>query len=391
LLAGPRYLYEFVNGHLYGVYPIGTAALAAPAVLLLDRALPLVLRVLPGLGRRLHERAADPVAGVSVLSIHDRVEVLIASLVVALSAVLAYYVALRGLARWRAVLLALAFAFCTPAWSTASRALWQHGPSMLSLALALLLILKARERPVLAQFASIPLAYSFICRPTNVLPAAALTLFVFLRHRRQFVAFLAWGLVVAAPFVVYSLLVYHSPLPPYYFHQKALSSRQLLEGLAGTLFSPSRGLFVFSPVLFFSVWGAVLALRGRNGDRLLSALIVAALAGHWVLISAYPDWYGGHSVGPRYFSDVVPLFVYFLVPAVSSIPRLSSGWRAVATAAFVALVAVSFFANLSGATNRGALEWNGTARDGTPADVDTHRSRLWDWSDPQFLRGIVRR
>lgn len=39
------------------------------------------------------------------------------------------------------------FAFCTSAWSTGSRALWQHGPSMLMLSAALYLILSAREKP----------------------------------------------------------------------------------------------------------------------------------------------------------------------------------------------------------------------------------------------------
>jgi hypothetical protein len=48
------------------------------------------------------------------------------------------------------------------------RALWQHGPSMLMLTLALWLIVVAHERPWVVQFASLPLAFSYVVRPTNV-------------------------------------------------------------------------------------------------------------------------------------------------------------------------------------------------------------------------------
>jgi hypothetical protein len=40
---------------------------------------------------------------------------------------------------------ALLFAFCTPAWSTASRALWQHGGSTLLITVALLAFFKTEE------------------------------------------------------------------------------------------------------------------------------------------------------------------------------------------------------------------------------------------------------
>jgi len=385
VLQGPRYLYEFVDGHVYGVYPIGTAAFAAPAVFLLDRALPVVLRTFPALQHRLEGRRNDPATGITVLSIHDGVEVLVASLVVALTALLVYCIALRELDRWRAALLALVFAFCTPAWSTASRALWQHGPSMLMLSAALLLIIRARERPGLVQFASIPLAYAFVIRPTNAVFIAALSIYVFVRYRSRFLSYAAWSLVVVVPFVAYNLAVYHSVLSPYYF-QRAISSRHFLEGLAGTLVSPSRGLFVFAPVLLLSVWGAVLRLRTPNGDRLLDTLLSCVLVGHWLVISSFPVWYGGHSVGPRYFTDIIPAFVYFLIPVLRRLAEGPRVRRLALAASFAVLAAVSFLVNLSGAVNCGALAWNGR-----PVNVDDDPGRVWDWSDPQFLRGITRR
>ena len=49
---------------------------------------------------------------------------LIASIIVALASAVMYLIARQFLAPLQSILLALIFAFCTPAWSTASRALW---------------------------------------------------------------------------------------------------------------------------------------------------------------------------------------------------------------------------------------------------------------------------
>jgi hypothetical protein len=46
--------------------------------------------------------------------------------------------------RW-AFAVAMVFAFGTAAWSTASRGLWQHGPSMLCLAVAAYLAMRSRR------------------------------------------------------------------------------------------------------------------------------------------------------------------------------------------------------------------------------------------------------
>jgi len=45
------------------------------------------------------------------------------------------------------------------------------------------------------------------------------------------------------------------------------------EALLGNLVSPSRGLFVYTPVLLFAVAGAVARPRTPGGDGLVSALV----------------------------------------------------------------------------------------------------------------------
>jgi hypothetical protein len=385
VLSGPRYLYDTINGHVYSSYPIGTPLLVAPLVYVTDVGMRQFCSAFPNAGGFLKGLRHERVEQVDAASFHRQVEVLVASLIVALTTVLVYFVGRQFLNRLLSILLACLFAFCTPAWSTASRALWQHGPSMLMLTAALLILLKAREKPFLAQFASLPLAFSFVIRPTNALSIVGLTLFVAIRHRKYLVRYLAWSMLVVIPFVRYNLWLCHSVLPPYFSPHKVGASVHLLEGLAGNLISPSRGLFVFCPVLAFSVWGMVLSLKAREG-RLLALTLVGVVLSHWLVVSSFPDWHGGHSFGPRYFADMLPYLIYFLIPAVKWLAEAHGALRSWLILLFVLLGLASLLINLNGAVNKATYRWNSV-----PTDIDKRPRRLWDWTDLQFLRGIVKK
>jgi hypothetical protein len=51
----------------------------------------------------------------------------------------------------------------------------------------------------------------------------------------------------------------------------------------------------------------------------------------------------------------------------------------------VGLAALSVFINCRAATTVDVHRWNAD-----PVDVDRQPERLWDWRDPQFLRGLTR-
>lgn len=360
---------ERVGGHLYTVVPVVASLLAVPFVFALDRFWSGVLH--EDLDRRIR---IDP-------GIVERTERFVASVVVAATAVLLYLVGglvLEG--TWPAVLLAGAFAFGTSAWSTASRALWQHGPSMLLLTIALYLILLARRRPPLIQYAALPLAVAYVARPTNAISAVLLTLFVLRRYRPFALRYLLWGGLVAVPFVAFSLATYGSVLPPYYRDARLAPPARFVEALAGHLISPSRGLFVFSPVLLFALAGAAARLKGPRREELETWLVGIVLL-HWLTISVWPEWWGGHSYGPRLFSDMLPYLLYLLSPMAASLVRPRGAGPAVLACAFALALSVSVFVHHRGATSRYADLWNAE-----PVDVDVRPARVWDWRDPQFLR-----
>ena len=373
---------ERVGGHIYSVYPVGPVLLAAPLVGLADLA---CRRLCPeDLDRVLRERPGA----------HGRLERLVASLVVAATATLVYRIGrLRLAGAAPALLLAGIFAFGTSAWSTASRGLWQHGPSMLMLALALALILGARDRPELIQYAALPLVGAYLMRPTNFVSVLLLSLYVLRRHRRYAARYALGGVLILVPFLALNMATYGWPLSTYYRAGIAGLERgdHVGQALVGTLVSPGRGLFVYSPVLLLAMAGAVAGLRGPRRHE-LHAWLVAIIVLHWLTISSFRSWWGGHAYGPRLFADVLPYLVYFLIPVTGAL------WSSEATGAgrrrrrgllagvFGLSVALSVLVH-----GRGALSPSGYAWNGSPVDVDRAPARLWDWRDPPFLRGVAGR
>jgi hypothetical protein len=253
---------------------------------------------------------------------------------------------------------------------------------MLMLSAALYLVLLARDRPSLVQFASLPLALSFVIRPTNSISVLVLTLYVAFRYRRYLLKYLLWSTAVVLPFLAFNFTVYHSLLSSYYLPQKVGSNPALLEALVANVASPGRGLFVFSPVLLTSVVGVFLRIRDREWRRLDSVLLAVVLL-HWVAISSFGKWWAGHSYGPRFFCDVVPLLVYFTIPVFVSISGLKGRAKALGAALVSGLILVSFLIHYRGATSWDTHVWNEE-----PVGVDDEPSRVWDWGDLQFLRGI---
>lgn len=370
------------DGHLYHFYPAGLPLLVAPAVWAAEKTLGLAQPWL----RPLAEEARSPLLKSflrgDLVEGHAVLELAIASFFMAVASAVLYLIARQFLGRLRSLLVAAIFAFCTPAWSTASRGLWQHGPSMLMLALALLLAILAEKRPGLIRFLGLPLALSFWIRPTNAVPILVFSVFVLLRHRKHFLSYMLWSAPLAALFVGYSLAIYGTLIPPYYWLYRVAANSLLFhsrlgEALAGNLISPSRGLFLYVPVFVFAVYGMAIRPHDERMRKLRPCLVAIVLL-HWILISFFQDWAGGHSFGPRYFSDMTPLLTYFLIPVLKP-PGGARFRRTAFYLAFGALVAASFFINCRGATRWESYLWNVRPGEANPA-------RLWDWKDPAFLR-----
>jgi hypothetical protein len=178
--------------------------------------------------------------------------------------------------------------------------------------------------------------------------------------------------------IAYNYSIYHAILSPYY--RTPLDGflprnwPKFSEALTGNLISPSRGLFVYTPVFLLSVWSMG---RGLWKTPLARWLAISVLI-HWIVVSSYvANWWAGHSYGPRFFTDVIPVFVLFLIPYFQG----DAGFSRVFRAAFIVLVVVGMAMHLRGGWSTAVYEWNIN-----PTNIDQHPERNWYWSDPPFLR-----
>src|SRR5262249_7083107 len=163
------------------------------------------------------------------------------------------------------------------------------GPSMLMLTLALWLAVAARDRPWMIQLMGLPLAFSFVIRPTNAVPIVVLSLLVLVEHRRYAVRYVVWMLPVAVPFLLFSLslsLLSPPPLPsrapPLYRGPKRRGRLGSFGGARAGPGGPRAGAFSFPPPFFLSPpWGAC-PPRGGRAPPLRGAL-AAIIVGHWLV------------------------------------------------------------------------------------------------------------
>jgi len=356
------------QGHQYYFFPTGSSLFVAPALFLYH--------------------LVRPLNAALVARNHPLIQEWLASFIAALTCLLIYGIARMYLTVKQSWLVAFIFAFCTSIWPTVSRALWPNGPSMLCLTLALYLALKARGKPTLVQFTAIPLAFSYIVRPTNAIPIAIFALYVLLYYRKYLLQFLVWSAAILLPFFITNYTIYGTILSPYY---QGLDSDTFvffmppLQQLLGVLFSPSRGLFIFNPLFLFSCFGLFLTLRHirrPDPEQALRLALAAIILANLLVVAGFWHWYGGYEIGPRLLADMIPFLVFFLIPVIPTLTATPARVKPLPIA-FLACLLVSFLIQFHSAVNPAVWEWNYT-----PTNIDLDRARLWDWGDPQFLRGF---
>jgi hypothetical protein len=343
-----------INGRVVSAYPPWAGLLAVPVYL---------LPVLGGLP------AQSP-------WIHD-LEKLSATLITALSVVLLLFTLHRLTNEKIAWSVAIVYAFATGSFSSSSQALWQHGPSQLFLTLTIYWLVEAFDQPRFSAYAGLALGSAIICRPSNAVMAIPIAAYVLLRHRHQFVGFCLAALPPFLGFVTYNMLYNGSPVSTGFAVGIIDPSRlrsigahlfktPLYEGLAGILVSPSRGLFIYSPIFLLAFVGMVMVWKDSKQILLkylsLAPLLTILLTAKWI------TWWGGGSYGPRLLADITPFLCLYLLPPferAQSRPLLKFSIACLITLS-IGLHALRVFAG---------GDWNGHP------NVDWHPERLWSWAD----------
>lgn len=354
----PSYRFVEVHSHTYYVYPVGTPLFTAPIVWAAGLTGNIYLPFTP----------AD-----------EALQNIISGLSVALCAMLMYFLAKAFLPALHSYTLAIAFTFGTSILSTMGTALWSTNFAMLFSLGALILIAyeaKGNLTGLNPYGLGLLLFSAYLCRPSEAVFVGIVFLYVLVYRRNIFLRLAATvgGLMVV--FVVSSYLELHQILPEYYRSSDFALSMKFFTAFYANLFSPSRGLLIFSPFL-----ALILVGTAAYGKTLIKNPFFQ-LAGIWFLshlfmVSAWKVWWGGQSYGPRLFTDCLPALLILLALIWKSvIETVALQGRRVWTGVFAVLVGVSVFIHsYQGMFNRWTDIWN----DGGSA------VSFLDWRYPQFL------
>ena len=271
----------------------------------------------------------------------ELMEKISASLLASIAVVLMYLVLRREGTRW-SIPLALVFAFGTNTWMISSQALWQHGTGELLIALALLLLLgpASPTRTALLGAVCVLMAAN---RPPDALIAGAILLFTIWSRRRGAVWLLAGAAIPLVAVLYYNLSFIGHALGGYALGKRSeeIFFRLDWSGVPGLLISPARGLLVFTPFLIFLPVGLVQRLRTPNSRGLAVVLSLAVVA--QLLVYSQTDWRAGVSWGPRYLTDVLPILVWMLAPALLVLRPVARGLLIAVMVASVGVQTVGAF------------------------------------------------
>lgn len=361
----PYYL-QHVRGHYMSSYPVAAAILAVPVY-----AIPTWMGLIAsGPGDAAEERTFLAATLLAKLA---------ASSAVALSVGLVFLTASRRVSHRAALVIALCYGFGTSSWSVSSQGLWQSAMSQPLLALAIHLLARQERVRVEMACAGLALALATACRPPTAIFAGMYALFVWFHSRDQFPRFVIGPVLIGSAVLAYNLYYFGTPVGGYETSGAAdtsLFGAPSASKLAGLLVSPSRGLIVYSPFLGLAFAGAAVALIRRPEP--LHTYTAAAIGVFLVFHSAFSIWHGAFSYSYRLLVDVLPGLILLLTAVwdwMAARRAARFGFAVLATWS-VALQIIGAFFFPCGWESR-------------PVSIRAAESRLWDWTDPEFVRCLA--
>lgn len=374
---------ETIDGHYYTTNPVGATILSLPFIALADAVFNFSIDKFPSLSLMIQAKLATYKVVVKeprLIDIYPGVEMIIASFYCALAAAFMFLVCRLFLPKKHALIVVFIFAFCTSCWSTTSRALWQHGPSILMLLIAMYVLLKYEfHKSKNLHFIAIPLALAFIVRPTNAIPIFFISVYIFLYYRDYFIKYLLVSLPFAVMYFFYNYSIYTQLFSNYSQPDRVFHMKNFFEALGGNIYSPSRGLFIYSPIFLLSIFSFIRNKSSRYRPILMLFLLI--IVSHWLLISSFPHWYGGRSYGPRLFADMIPFFMFPIVIWVKQFIDYPFAHQLRAMVLILPLLSFSFYVHYKGAYIKAVHDWNIA-----PTKIHDDTDRLWDWEDMQIFR-----
>ena len=354
-----------INGHYYNYFPVGPSIITLPVV-----AVTSVLGFDMSLGQHNFPLQRIMASATSVIMLW-----------------IVYGIARCYLGASESIVIAGIAVLGSGLISTLGSALWSINFSAIFIGLSLLLIVRyetGRSDTVHPFFLGLLLFLSYFSRASTAAFIAVVLIYLLYKDRKMLLITGATALVFLLLFAGWSRLEYGTWLPAYYSVGRFRGGRTpLLLAIYGHLFSPSRGLFTFSPFFLLVIPGAVLL-----GRRIYRQPIVWLAVGWMVLLilasSTAVSWWAGYSYGPRILTEtVLALALLSVIMWREAKERLSPLWNRVFVVLFLILGAAGIFIHsYQGLYNVNTAGWNEKF---VPVPSNIEIEPLFDWRYPQFL------
>lgn len=297
LVGGSEYPYFliFSNGHFYSVYPILTGILAIPFYIL-----PLALGKIPHLENTLNLLKVLLLGRIT------------ASFYAAISVTIIFQT-LRKLSKnnfW-IILFTVLYALGTNTWSTSSRGLWQHTSSQFFISIIVLLLIYSRDKKYLITWIGFFLGVAVLTRPTNIILAIVISIFVFIYEKKRFVRFILAALPSAVLLLLQNYLTFGSPFIEGYGARNDFNwSTSLNTSLVGYSFSPARSFLFISPPLVLGYFAIYKSFKNKSlGGKynLIYRFLGISFILSMLMFAKWYTWDGSNAFGNRMLSDFLPI------------------------------------------------------------------------------------
>jgi hypothetical protein len=294
-----------------------------------------------------------------------------AALLTVASVTIFFFAALRSFGRSAAWGTSGVLALATSLPTCAAQSMWTSTGELFCTSLALLFLMPAkggRQRPSAAGAA---MAGAFLCRPTALISLFILGAVTWRDDRREAVRYGLVAAVGVAAILFWQRFVFGSALGAYgsLGTEEGMWGGAIPSSFAGTLLSPSRGIFVWHPWLLLLPFAAMSVRPGLLREWWRGSFAILLLT--WLVASLLTRWWGGGCLGPRYFTGVAPFLAFLTAPLWTSASRRI---RAV----LVATVIFASATQLLAAYNPKVSDWS------SGVDVDSHPRVLWSVRDSQL-------
>jgi hypothetical protein len=354
-----QYSYWKKEKKVYYFYPIGSSILSMPIV---------------GIAR---------LCGYDMLNrLDDSLwQSIIAGLCVSIIFLLFFILASSYLNFYLALIIPFLFCLGSSVMSTVGLALWSFDFEMIFLLLAANHISKNYNDPenISGFKLGTYLFIAWLCRPSAIIFIALIFCWLLFKNRKALKYFVITVVCFLFPFVLYSSVYFNqfilSYYNPFFWSTKSVIGQPFYEKFFAVLFSPARGLFLFTPFLIVSFVGFFYKSLRSNG---LYLLMSSWFLIHLVMVARQWCWWGGWCFGPRLMTDaLIPLFL-MLILVFKEIKHSKVFKPVLSFFIFFALIGI-YIHTIKGAHDVNTYKWN----DG-PAIDENIDFYCWDFDYPQF-------